>query len=233
MAGQNNTQSSIPATLDWYRQGANWLVGLSTGAVAIGLTNLERIEGSEGHIKILCGLAGVFFLVSILSGILFYFWLSTLANGLESKERHSTSEATETDPTKKADLQGKVKRAEAKVTKARRWFPRFYWALIVTFPFGVILVSGAILATLARQKSDPPSYSIIAIPVASSSGGTPTAASVMRFEKKSGKAWIMIRDSAGQFKWREVGLESSTSQERQLPPKAVNKESGKSPTLVP
>ena len=223
--------ATLPATLDWYRQAANWLVGLSTGAVAIGLTNLERIERSEGHIKVLCGSAGVFFLLAILSGIFFYIWLTALANGLEYREKHSASVDAEADPGRKRELEEKMRRAEGKIARARKWFPRFYWTLMFTFPFGVLLISVAILVSLAQGADKQPSYSIITAPPITINGNLGAMADVIRFEGKSGKAWVMIRDPSGQFRWREVIFEkNATSVEvRTKTPEKVDV----SPTPVP
>ncbi|HEX6899405.1 MAG TPA: hypothetical protein VF789_06810 [Thermoanaerobaculia bacterium] len=195
------------------------------------MTNLERIERSEDHIKILCGSAGVFFLLAILSGIFFYIWLTTLANGLEYKENHSAAVDAEANPERRRELEGRMARAKEKIARARKWFPRFYWILMFTFPIGVLLISVAILVSLAQGADKQPSYSIITAPPITISGNVGTMADVIRFEGKSGKAWVMIRDPSGQFRWREVIFEkvATSAEVRTKTPEKV----GVSPTPVP
>lgn len=57
-----SSESELPVTLDWYRQAANWLVGLSTGAIAASLTFMDKLRPVGLVVRVLFVFAGVCFL---------------------------------------------------------------------------------------------------------------------------------------------------------------------------
>src|SRR2546428_1116612 len=78
---------ALPTTLAWYRDAANWVVGLSTGALAAGLAYRDEIQLAERTPRVVFSLSALAFLVAVVAGIQFYFWITTYGNQLERSHR--------------------------------------------------------------------------------------------------------------------------------------------------
>jgi hypothetical protein len=79
-----SSESSLPTTLDWYRQGATWIVGLSTGALAFSVGWLRDRPLDSPWMNRSLGAASFFFLAATVTGVVFYWHLTTAGNRRET-----------------------------------------------------------------------------------------------------------------------------------------------------
>lgn len=115
-------------TLEWYRQEANWLVGLSTGAIAAGLGLLDGLAASGVLVRALLTAAGLLFLVALFAGTRLYVWLNQWGSDFERIREEGPTEAS------RASFDNDCRQV------------RFWHALmVIAFPAGVV---GAALVAL-------------------------------------------------------------------------------------
>lgn len=86
------SDSPLPATLDWYRQIANWIVGLAVGALALTPQWAGASTASTWPIRVLSIVTGLLLLIAVHSGIRLYIWLTDLGHCHE--RAHALSELT-------------------------------------------------------------------------------------------------------------------------------------------
>jgi hypothetical protein len=189
----------LPATLDWYRQGANWLVGLSTGAIAAGLALTDKIQGLGSGSVWLLRLAGLAFLVTVVAGVFSYFFLNSIGNALEL--RAGVREKIAKGDTQA--LQDELKVHQGKLEKAHGRYWVLYTVCLVAFPVGVLF--GAIEVWQITSRRPAPiaqRWRVTGVDV-------PGMAAVM-VEESSAEAWGLVTDSASRaFVWRRTPRDST------------------------
>jgi|SRR6266566_1592342 len=137
MTAPSPAQQSLPVTLDWYRQGANWLVGLASGVVAANLALVDKITGAAFWVEVVDGIALFLLLLVVVAGVFFYWWLTTYGNKREKKSSLEEELARETDPAQKASLEKKIQEAQQRMALAQTAFANWYKVLLWCFPLGL------------------------------------------------------------------------------------------------
>jgi hypothetical protein len=85
MAEPTPAATQLPQALGWYRESANWLVGLSVGALAAAANCADKLLKANAFLKVVFMLSGGGFLIAVVGGVAFYYWLLRLGNALESR----------------------------------------------------------------------------------------------------------------------------------------------------
>src|SRR5262245_19153548 len=85
----------IPKTLDWYREAANWVVGLATAALGAAFITLGSISKLELIPRLAVIAGGLCLALAVSCGILFYFWLIALGQALENLAKEPTPAPTD------------------------------------------------------------------------------------------------------------------------------------------
>jgi len=111
-------------------QGANWFVGLSGAAIGGALAKLELVERFPRSGKIFFVLAAGAFLVSIGSGIYYFFQLLTAAQAKEKVDRELAR-----TPQIKAELDAARKERDQENAK----LATFHWGAMLSFPFACLM----------------------------------------------------------------------------------------------
>jgi hypothetical protein len=143
--------SDLPATLELYRQEANWIVGLSVAAIAAGTGFADRLAQDTMAARILSTMAGLCFLCSVIAGVFLYARLNEWAGcWLQLADPHE---------------QAARDKVQERMDRARLWVARCYRALISAFPLGVILTASLALVGLwqsrAAVRSTPPTSALV------------------------------------------------------------------------
>lgn len=145
----------LPEILPTHRQTANWLVGLSTGALAGLFTIMEKVWPTDGIEAWSYGLAGLFFILAVCTGVAAHLFISAFTNCYEQHARadeelgRAQAEYEKLsiggDAQRKQDLQAKIKSCtddrrdfEQLKLAQHRWFKLFNRALTATFYSGVL-----------------------------------------------------------------------------------------------
>jgi hypothetical protein len=135
MPEPSGSGAQLPQTLGWYRESANWLVGLAAAALATAATFVEKFFAANLFLKLLFTLGGISLFVAVFCGLAFYFWLLSLGNSLESTG---------------ADR-------DTRISGARTWYPRFYYGLLAGFLLGAFFLATLAIASL---YSPPPGSNV-------------------------------------------------------------------------
>ncbi|MGB3870885.1 MAG: hypothetical protein WA937_15635 [Flavobacteriales bacterium] len=145
----------LPEILPTHRQTANWLVGLSTGALAGLFTLMEKVWPTEGIEAWSYALAGLFFILAICTGVAAHLFISAFTNCYEQHARADEELARAQaeydklpiggDAQRKQDLQATIKsctddRRDFEQLKLAQhgWFKLFNRVLTATFYSGVL-----------------------------------------------------------------------------------------------
>lgn len=200
-------ESKLPASLGWYRDAANWVVGLSTGALAAGITQLERIGMAAQPAQVVFALATMFFLLAVVSGIQFYFWLTSYGNAREHRDRLEATAA------RSATRDAQLTHAESTLSQSERRFGFFHDAMIWTFHLGILGFAFVALWLLIGDPKHTREWSI-AIAACDSAPLCPHRRSyVIKVEKHTGEARYLI-DSQGIPRWIVIGDETASAAAR-------------------
>lgn len=186
----------LPPTLDWYRQAANWLVGLATGVLAVGLSSADKIPfETPGQQWIAC-LCIVCFLVTVGSGIAFYFWITSFANCLERREKFTNwHQNATTEDLKKEYLRKHVEADEASV-RAGSWYTFFYNGMMWSFLAATLCMVLTLIGILrAEPTPKTPELTIFG-----------ADKQTFMVDKMSGTTWILTTDPAHHLTWQPVDI---------------------------
>ncbi len=196
------TESKLPTTLGWYRDAANWVVGLSAGALAAAITQIDRVRGAGRGPEAIFVVAAILFLIALVSGIQFYLWLTSYGNARERSDA-------------------------PRMEKAERRFGFFHDLMIWTFHLGIIGLAVVALWLLFAEPKSAREWSVAGVscdgPVrdAGRRPSTPDVARdggrhdslafcdngrplVLKIEKYTGEARLLVADSAGHIYWTPV-----------------------------
>lgn len=174
MCDSTKDKFELPESLDWYRQSANWLVGLASGALAITASLAEKLIAQGRISKILFTFEGLSFLVTILCGVTFHFLLVSYGNSLELKHW--------APPEQKESFQRRIGDAAAS-------YPKFYYAMVISFAAGAIFLALlAFSAILPGQKSGI-SQEVIILPEASQPIALYAEGPILLVDRKLGEVW--------------------------------------------
>lgn len=203
----NSTNASkLPESLGWSREGGNWLVGLSFAALGGGLVYLDRMLSSpQQGATILVVLALAAFLLAVLSGVLFYFWVITYGNSIEElkKLEGRASAATEAETT---TLDASVAADRAEAEKALGKVHLFHRAMLWSFFVGAFLAFAAGMAQvyLADRPDGPWTVQTHTYTDAACQCSRHV---VLRVSNSSGATWSLVTSSTGDYAWRAVSVE--------------------------
>jgi hypothetical protein len=194
-----NGSPELPATLTWYRDAANWIVGLSTAALAAGLTYREEIRAAAQLPRLIFFISALAFLVALVAGIQFYFWLTTYGNQRERRDGlRGQSEAESKD-------------AESKMARAARRFGRWYGILLWAFHVGIVGYAVSTIWLLSKDDTagrPEASWSLAVVPAQDCCGrGRPQ---LFKIEEHTGRIWYLTADSTRRGVWRQIQVDSIT-----------------------
>src|SRR6266404_8705035 len=112
-------ETKLPETLTWYRDGANWIVALSTGAIAVGFGVRDGLTVGTNLARTAFLLAGLAFAAAVSAGVFLYFWLTAYGSRHEKRSRLSQELSTEQDASKKVSIKREVDAAADVMEKAK------------------------------------------------------------------------------------------------------------------
>lgn len=193
--------SPIPETLDWYRQVANWLVGLAVGAVALAPSQADWLRTVGWPVKLLYVLTGICLLAAILSGIRVYLWLTQLGNYREKLyaiQRQRQAAASE-------ELAMAESKAQAELERAGHLSRFAYKLLLYFFPAGMLG-----LALLAICRVFVPASAASTLPPVLLAPQTPRGDSgaVVLFDPRDRTLWTLGWDSLRRPVLRRVRVDT-------------------------
>jgi hypothetical protein len=184
---------ALPVTLDWYRQAANWLVGLSTAAIGAGFSVAGKVRAQTVPIRIVFLASGFAFLVAVLGGVFFYLWITNYANQLEQRAARLPETPANT-----------VQAQDAALATASKRYTFFYELLLWSFPAAVLLVAVDVILVVCQPPGQP-EIALVAGAIAHDRG-TPQEGAVL-LKDGSGTVWILSRDDSGKTVWRGIGFD--------------------------
>ena len=197
-------REELPETLNWYRESGNWLVGLSTGAIAAGLAFGVDLSSRSQAAFISLIVAGVCFILVIVLGVLFYFWIIKLGGHILDRK-----EITAAGSPRANELTA----AASNVDEARQNVSSLYTVLLFAFPVGCIAAAiGTAFAIANPQQSTH--YAIAGCDAAAAS---PNVCAVL-LDVDTGRVWLLDRNSTGGYFWRAVTPPGQAAQLRAADP---------------
>ncbi len=199
----DSANSALPTTLGWYRDAANWIVGLSAGAVAAGLAYHHEIQSATSGIRISFLVASLLFVLAIVSGIQFYFWLTSYANQRERRDRLDEDLKKQVQGESRTDLRDQMSDSTAKIRSAQRRFGFFYTSLLWTFHLGTIGFTLVTVWLVSARSEKPHSWTVTSGPCCSSPG-PPSPLYALRIDQSSGETWYLTVDSTKSYVWRRI-----------------------------
>ncbi|MFC5411840.1 hypothetical protein ACFPMF_21130 [Larkinella bovis] len=190
----------LPASLGWYREAANWLVGLATASIVFGITNLEKFSYTP-FASWLYGLMLLAFLVTTVSGIFFYFFITDYAHNYLRREKYASlyNNASAT-PEQKQTYEQECTVSKKKADSSAQSYAFYFRIMLPSFSIGVCLAAGLALTTLLiQEKKQTPGFKVVAIPI------TPlTPQGALMIDETTGKSWVLQADTTSQLRWRMV-----------------------------
>ncbi len=202
------SQRIVPETLDWHRQSANWLVGMSTAGLAWLGSMFPKVEVASPVLLSVYYVALVLLGVAMIAGIVFYLSLTSFGNAFE-EEHDARMELRELKDVKNIGHASRIQEIESELAQLRGWadgrkriFRYAYRTLVVAFPLSV-LAALCFLITLGQHKgaSTSPSYFLFD---ARNEVGSGSHISVYRVVPDSSYVLQLIVDSAGAMRWARM-----------------------------
>jgi phage shock protein PspC (stress-responsive transcriptional regulator) len=200
----------LPTSLQWYREGANWVVGLSTAALGAGFALRADVLTAPTAGRIGFVVSSFAFLVAVVTGILFYFWLNFYANESENLERIK-AEAAPMDEAARVEM---TKESKRQISRATSWYQRLYYVLFGAFFAGIL---GYMLLTAAMfWHTMPPeeSWELLTVPCCVAARCRVPQPHVLRIEKRSGRTWYLTSDSTVPARWIPIAAPVATISSR-------------------
>lgn len=194
-----NAPRALPTSMDWFRQSANWLVGLSLAALAwLGGRYEARTDHAWIPLEVLYACTALAFVVAVLCGIGFYHWLTYFAS-LYEREDPKKPAATPETPGAADNADGRLK--DSPRDKARRRYGHFFNALKFAFPLGVLLSIATIVTERYGSSTAVAAGSVLLID-GRAQDSTCTKYSVLKLDTKSGLVLELHNDPAsGWVRW--------------------------------
>ena len=199
----NTATSELPTTLAWYRDAANWIVGLSAGAVAAALAYHREIQSAALGIRISFLAAGLLFVLAIVCGIQFYFWLTSYANQRELRDRLEEELKKEVHEPIKIELTKEVSYAAAEMQTAQDRSGFFYTGLLWTFHLGTISFA-FVTGWLVSAPSEPSHSWTVTSTSCCSSPGRLSPLCGLRVDQSTGETSYLTLDSTKSYVWRRI-----------------------------
>lgn len=234
--------------LNWHREAGNWLVGLSTGAIATGVLMGTQLKPANSWVKAVFVVAGICFLATILVGMLYYFWILKFGGTKVRKQELANqvaSAATSGNPPaaeEMKNLEDELREKGEKLEKARKKINPLHTALLVLFPFGAILAAIGVLGLIIPGAETSRKFSVVSITGDSTVEPRHGRTSLLLSET-DGRTWELIRGENGELLWRCVprtpaikadSCEASRARRTTNPRVAIKKDtSTSSPTSSP
>jgi len=194
----------LPVSLDWYRSGANWVVGLSTAAIGAGIAFRADLTATATPALVLFVVAGLGFTAAALAGILFYFWLTAFANRAERLDELAKLIEAEKDRDQRAELEKLAATATAVRERSRVKMGKYYRVLMWSFFISVFVgLPAVLLAELPGKPTPPPAarWSVVTMPCpAPCRVARPT---VFLVNETSGETWFLDSTRTGAA-WRRI-----------------------------
>lgn len=191
---------TLPATLSWYRDAANWVVGLSTGGIAGALAYHKDLASASRTALAIFTASTIALFLAVLAGIQFYFWITSYANQLERRNRLNSTILGWPHPTD-PDTEKAVEDASSKMKKAESRFGYFYSALLWCFHIGAVGLGTVAVYAIAIPKPTPAEWTLVTVPCCPTARCRLPQPHVLRIEKGSGTTWYLTSDSLAPAKW--------------------------------
>jgi len=191
------TKFELPETLGWYRDSAQWILGLSLGGLAgfVGLAGFsERISNSGTGPKGVFLAAGGTVLLAVVAGVLFNLFLAQFGNALEREHALRENKSIE-EPVRK-ELAKKIKKGKG---NAARGYALCYWGLLICFFLSLLCFAGVgcWLLVTPTEKAERPVYDFATLRDRPWSGET----NIYLLDKNTGQ---LYRFSSASNLWVEV-----------------------------
>lgn len=195
--------SELPATIAWYRDDANWIVGLSTGALAGAIVYKSDVLSAPPVTQLIILAAVICFFASVLSGIQFYVWITSYANSREFRDQRKRDLSTE--PAAKHDkIQADITSAERQMELAQRRYGYFHTILLYVFHLGGLLFAVGMIALFMHPKAPEQSWELVSMPCCPAVKCRIPQPHVLRIEKTTGETWFLTGDSTRVGVWQRI-----------------------------
>jgi hypothetical protein len=195
--------NELPATLAWHRDDANWIVGLSTGALAGAIAYKSDIVAAPLVTQVIVLAAVICFVASVLSGIQFYIWITSYGNSREFHDRR-THDLT-TQPAAEHDkIQADITSAKQSMEIAQRRYGYFHTILLWVFHLGGLLFAVGMIALFMHPKPPERSWELVSMPCCPAVKCRIPQPHVLRIEKTTGETWFLTGDSTHAGVWQRI-----------------------------
>lgn len=208
----------LPTSMDWFRQSANWLVGLSSGGLAwLGSMYFDkRIDHIANWVDLLYAAAALAFVIAIIAGVSFYSWLTNFASHYEKETESSKPGPKETEPApaiaEGADPNGTTsapvappaaeKGRSTEQIKAERKYAFYFNILKWAFPIAVVFTVGVVVAQRVVAVNPMATTGSILLIDGRAQDSTHVGFSVLKLDTKTGLVLELFNDSAnGWVRW--------------------------------
>lgn len=176
--------NQLPISLDWYRQAASWIVGLSTGAVALSLTAVGELKKQAPGTKLLAGFTGGTLVLTVIVGVYLYLFIVNFANVREIKQDRQRKLVTTRDSPARKQLEVKIGKDDEKEREYLKSINVYYRVLIALFPLSLLFIVGTITASVVISNNPEGDYQIVQL-----SGAGSLTGRVIILDKKTGRMW--------------------------------------------
>lgn len=191
----------LPASLGWYREAANWLVGLATAAIVFSITNVETLQ-LQSITAWLYALMLLAFLVSTLSGIVFYFFITEYAHNFLKREQCAALYALAgSTPEQKARYATNCVTSQTDANKSADSYNLYFMIMLPSFAVGVLLAFSLAVGMVLIKKPDKTARSYKLQPVPTT---LLTPHGVMMIDEATGTSWLLESDTAKRFQWHII-----------------------------
>jgi hypothetical protein len=210
-------RSVLPETLAWYRDAANWIVGISTGALAGTLAIRDVFAGAGRPVQVAVGLGVLLFVVAIVSGVQFYLWIVTFANQRE-RRLHLEAESAPVPapvpvpalapaPEAGADAAPHaeaIRDARTREDRAEGRFGMWYTSLLWCFHAATIAYGAAAAIFVASPSARPEQWITTQLRQCVPPECRAQLPVAVKMETVSGRSWRLELDASGTPQWHPI-----------------------------
>jgi hypothetical protein len=132
--GDNQNPDSISA----FRDGANWLVGLSAGAVTAALAYYDKLGAAPLAVRVTVVATVAIFLLSILFGVMYSFHLNSCMNARQRRREYHEKLQADPGNTESANWREKRDAADNQLKECQASVNFHHYASLTTFAVGLL-----------------------------------------------------------------------------------------------
>jgi hypothetical protein len=206
LLAMNDDRSELPVSLPWYRDAANWIVGLSTGAFAGSMAYFDKFVLFDRGSLVVFLLTGAAFLIAIVLGVWFYLSVIYFGNQREFVVTLTRQREATVGDRDRESISRTIAKHQGRRDHAQKRIGRLYLPMIGAFYVGLGLLVFSTLIYVCNARSAGGTW-VMQSAVRVQPERTADSKSVIILELKSGETLLIVEGAKDRVELRRIRQE--------------------------